>query len=91
MLNHKVFGFASGNKLRLICDSKTSRIMIFAANLMRTSDGNSLSTQNVEFRIQNEDFPALPGANHLENRQAHVRPTYFFPLKFFTILKFSSS
>lgn len=49
------------------------RIAIFAANLMRTSDGNSLSTQNVEFRIQNEDFPALPGANHLENRQTHVR------------------
>ncbi|CAG9534741.1 unnamed protein product [Cercopithifilaria johnstoni] len=45
------------------------------ANLMRTSDGNSLSTQNVEFRIQNEDFPALPGASHLENRQTHVRPT----------------
>ncbi|EJD76047.1 CCR4-NOT transcription complex subunit 2 [Loa loa] len=43
------------------------------ANLMRTSDGNSLPTQNVEFRIQNEDFPALPGANHLENRQTHVR------------------
>ncbi|VBB31199.1 unnamed protein product [Acanthocheilonema viteae] len=42
------------------------------ANLMRTSDGNSLSTQNVEFRIQNEDFPALPGANHLENRQTHT-------------------
>uniref|UniRef100_A0AAF5RW09 NOT2/NOT3/NOT5 family protein n=1 Tax=Wuchereria bancrofti TaxID=6293 RepID=A0AAF5RW09_WUCBA len=45
------------------------------ANLMRTSDGNSLSTQNVEFRIQNEDFPALPGANHLENRQTHARTT----------------
>ncbi|VDK61828.1 unnamed protein product [Onchocerca ochengi] len=45
------------------------------ANLMRTSDGNSLSAQNVEFRIQNEDFPALPGANHLENRQTHVRTT----------------
>ncbi|VDO25189.1 unnamed protein product [Onchocerca flexuosa] len=43
------------------------------ANLMRTSDGNSLSAQNVEFRIQNEDFPALPGANHLDNRQTHVR------------------
>uniref|UniRef100_A0A1I8EVV9 NOT2_3_5 domain-containing protein n=1 Tax=Wuchereria bancrofti TaxID=6293 RepID=A0A1I8EVV9_WUCBA len=42
---------------------------------MRTSDGNSLSTQNVEFRIQNEDFPALPGANHLENRQTHARTT----------------
>uniref|UniRef100_A0A1I7VLY2 CCR4-NOT transcription complex subunit 2 n=1 Tax=Loa loa TaxID=7209 RepID=A0A1I7VLY2_LOALO len=42
------------------------------ANLMRTSDGNSLPTQNVEFRIQNEDFPALPGANHLENRQTHA-------------------
>ncbi|VDN07405.1 unnamed protein product [Thelazia callipaeda] len=30
-------------------------------NLMRTNDGNSLPAQNVEFHIQNEDFPALPG------------------------------
>ncbi|VDM39282.1 unnamed protein product [Toxocara canis] len=36
------------------------------ANLMRTGDGNSLSANNVEFHIQNEDFPALPGANHLD-------------------------
>lgn len=45
------------------------------ANLMRTNDGNSLSTQNVEFRIQNEDFPALPGSNHLDNRPTHTSKT----------------
>ncbi|KAM3715716.1 CCR4-NOT transcription complex subunit [Dirofilaria immitis] len=49
------------------------------ANLMRTNDGNSLSTQNVEFRIQNEDFPALPGANHLESRQTHINNSDGFP------------
>ncbi|VDD95646.1 unnamed protein product [Enterobius vermicularis] len=36
------------------------------ANLMRPNDSNSVSSSNVEFRIQNEDFPALPGANHVE-------------------------
>ncbi|MCP9261576.1 CCR4-NOT transcription complex subunit 2 [Dirofilaria immitis] len=51
------------------------------ANLMRTNDGNSLSTQNVEFRIQNEDFPALPGANHLESRQTHINNSDGFPQK----------
>lgn len=33
---------------------------------MRPNDSNSVSSSNVEFRIQNEDFPALPGANHVE-------------------------
>lgn len=37
------------------------------ANLIRTNDGSSLSGNNVEFHIQNEDFPALPGANHIDN------------------------
>ncbi len=44
----------------------------FAANLMRPSiDGSGGpmggGVNNVEFHIQNEDFPALPGANHMEH------------------------
>lgn len=42
------------------------------ANLMRAGDGNSLSANNVEFHIQNEDFPALPGANHLDGNHAQI-------------------
>ncbi|MFH4974869.1 hypothetical protein AB6A40_001578 [Gnathostoma spinigerum] len=42
------------------------------ANLMRTNDASSLGTNSVEFRIQNEDFPALPGANHEPNHQLPV-------------------
>ncbi|VDM23342.1 unnamed protein product, partial [Wuchereria bancrofti] len=49
--------FYSRNSIQKVENIK--KITVFAANLMRTSDGNSLSTQNVEFRIQNEDFPAL--------------------------------
>jgi len=50
------------------------------ANLMRTSgDGSSAAmgggVNNVEFHIQNEDFPALPGANHLDNHHHGAQPT----------------
>ena len=35
----------------------------FAANLIRSGDNSSMNQSSVEFHIQNEDFPALPGAN----------------------------
>jgi hypothetical protein len=35
----------------------------FAANLIRSGDNSSMNQSTVEFHIQNEDFPALPGAS----------------------------
>ncbi|VDK42088.1 unnamed protein product [Gongylonema pulchrum] len=40
---------------------------------MRTTDGNSSSSQSVEFHIQNEDFPALPGAIPVDNGQTQTQ------------------
>ncbi|OZC11896.1 hypothetical protein X798_01077 [Onchocerca flexuosa] len=71
-LSSKTHQFTSRGKITAIFRNSNLKQELFA-NLMRTSDGNSLSAQNVEFRIQNEDFPALPGANHLDNRQTHIR------------------
>lgn len=56
----------------------TLTTVLFSANLMRTGDGNSLSTNNVEFHIQNEDFPALPGANHLDTAHGQISLVCFF-------------
>lgn len=44
---------------------------------MRAGEGSS---GNSEFHIQNEDFPALPGATHLESTHSQV---IFFLLDLF--------
>lgn len=48
------------------------------ANLMRGVTEGSSSGNNSEFHIQNEDFPALPGANHLGSHSISQQVGWLF-------------